>query len=962
MTKAENEKRQQASDVRRLMQRIHTMAALLIAASVLVGGFNMDRALTNNAADAEIINIAGAQRMLSQRIAALSLLVQDSRGKEQERYLKALDDAHSRMLNGHLFLTAGPNGQSTPAWTNSALKAHYSPDGRDLDGRVTRFLTRTQQLIKAPQNLSGSFAVADFTDLDALLADLDLAVSLYETNAKRKIKTAEALLKQSTLVALITLFFVAIFVFRPIAKTASGALKQSESELEERSELLSRSFNIAGMGYWLNRVDRPTELWISDELAALYRIEPVARWLTLEEVKNLAQDQNNDVISLAARTCRDTGEPQYVETCIKTGDGTLVDICTSIAAKRDDTGAVESITGVVRDITKEIEARNTIHATVERLRQRTSDLREAQELGNIALWRMPLGEREMELNEDAYQLMRYNFDDSDRYRSKIGDNSSKGTHLRALCLGDSFERIVETSREVFQTGKSAQVAILARRGDGTVADLNVRIKLQRSPEGKPTALFGTMQDITEAKEAERQLEQLAYYDHLTGLSNRTLFMRRLEAICKDARQSGSSYALVLIDLDDFKEINDGLGHQAGDDFLCEIGRRLSQLAGPRNLVARLGGDEFAILISNQETKEDVRRLVAAMLSSMAVPFRVGAAEAMGGGSAGICMLPTHTAEASEALRFADLALYDAKESGRNRLSFFDEAMSEKLQSRLSLSRDLRTAIAGGELETHFQPIVSGQSGEVLGFETLMRWQHKEKGWISPTEFIPIAESSHLIGDIGAFALKDACRIAKTMNETSSTPIEVAVNVSAAQLWHGDLEQMVAGAIETSALAPGLLCIELTESVFVGDSMERVDALLRRLKMRGVQLALDDFGTGYSSLGYLNNLPFDKLKIDRSFVAGADVSKKRFQVLEGIVSLARGLGMKVVAEGVETASELRAVTDLRCDAIQGFYFGKPSPEAQALQVIQDINAKAHTRNLQARAAGDIAGITLPAKSA
>ncbi|MEM9288342.1 MAG: EAL domain-containing protein [Pseudomonadota bacterium] len=921
------------------MRYIHSLAVLVIAVAIVVGGYRMDQALSRNTLDGHTINIAGAQRMLSQRIVVLTQMLETANPDEVDQIRDVLRDAHARMLSGHKYLTQPQNDAKAPAYRTQELVAIYSEAGADLQRRVDEFLANTAAILDLAVSTQRAADNVDLSKLNSLLGDLDKAAGLYELNAKQEIEAAELSLKLSILVALVVLFAVVVFVFGPISKRATRILQKSEMELQQRSDLLSRSFNIARMGYWVNSVDRPDELWISNELARLYKIGLSEKWLPISDLRERAQDQNNDLISSAAKVCRETGKPQYLETRIRCADGSFIDTSTSIAAQFDDNETIISITGVVRDITEELNARNTIAATVKRLEKSSSDLREAQQLGSIAMWQMPIGSKELVLDEDAFGLMRYDYSKIDEYRERIGDKSSAGTHLKQLCVGDSFSRMMEKSGQVYETGKAGRVNLRMRRGDGTIADLAVRIKLQRDKSGKPKTLFGTLQDISEAKDAQRQLEQLAYYDHLTGLSNRALFMRRLEKACAAAKKDKTaSSAIVLIDLENFKEINDGLGHQAGDDFLCEVGRRLSHVAGPSNLVARLGGDEFAVIV-NGASPEETSCLVHEMLSSISVPVRVGEAEAIGGGSAGITMIPSDTMEASEAMRFSDLALYSAKESGKNRSSFFSPDMSSRLQARLSLSRDLRAAIANNELETHFQPIVSGMTGRVIGFETLMRWNHQSRGWISPSEFIPIAESSHLIGDIGAFAIRDACDHAVEMNSALEGDIEVAVNVSAAQLWHGDVEQMVAKALETSGLAPHLLCIELTESVFVGDSMDRVEALLKRLKERGIQLALDDFGTGYSSLGYLNHLPFDKLKIDRSFVAGADVSAKRFQVLEGIVGLARGLGMQVVAEGVETASELSAIQALRCDAIQGFYFGRPEPQSKALSGVEAIHSNA-----------------------
>jgi len=926
------------NSVANALTRIHTFAVLLIAGVFLLGGYQMDKALQRNTDDRNIVNVTGTQLALAHRIAFLSNTLADSDPEQAVLIRASLGQAQNKMRGAHAFLTRSLDGEVAPAYRTGGLVQLYGKNGKDLDRRVDAFLDQAAALQRGAIDVEQANGRINIEAFNALLDDLYQALELQKSFTVTRIRGAEGVLKRSILTGLVVLFGVAIFVFRPITKRASGILRSSEKALQERTDILSRSLAIAGMGYWYKEVDRPDRVWLSRELAQLYNVGAADQWLSVPEVMEIGQDENGPALRKASRECQLTGKSQYVENRIILRDGTAIHTATSMTAQRDEDGAISSITGVVRDITADVEARSTITATVERLESSGEALREAQVLGQIAMWHMPIGSQHLIVDDSARSLLRLKNQVGDPLESDVAPITD--LDIRYFCLEDSFEHLMHKVSEVEATGINTRVDIKVRRGDGSIADWAVRIKLRLDEDGSPSALFGTFQDITEAKQAERQLEKLAFYDHVTGLPNRALYMRRLEA-ASTAVQSNTAnpQAVVLIDLDNFKEINDGLGHHAGDQFLAEIGRRLTHVAGPQNLVARLGGDEFAVLLTDNVSHEKVSTLVNEMLASISRPVSLADAEALGGGSGGVAILPDDTVLSSEALRFADLALYKAKETGKQKVCFFNADMSDQLQARLSLSRDLRSAISNQELETHFQPIVSGTTHRVTAFETLMRWRHETKGWIAPSDFIPIAESSHLIGEIGAFAIQDACSKARAINQSAEGHIEVAVNVSAAQLWHGDLEQMIDRALEESGLNPNLLCIELTESVFVGDSMDRVEAFLKRLKNRGVQLALDDFGTGYSSLGYLNHLPFDKLKIDRSFVAGVDVSEKRFQVLEGIIGLARGLNMKVVAEGVETASELRAVQSLGCDSIQGFFFGQPAPINDALNAIDAINAKA-----------------------
>lgn len=921
------------------LSRTYIYAFGLILASILTGGIILHNALSEQAGDAETLNIAGAQRMLSQRIAALTYGLSDQPAAGVAEQLKMqLQQAIERMRGGHDYLTSpGPNGQSYSTSTH-ALTQLYHPDGGDLDGKVNRFLADAMYWLGDNANEKAQNAetlnLATFNVFSALLKDLDRAVSLYESKANQKLARARYLHNMGMMLVILVIGIEAIFVFWPMARKATSKLQTYENELAERSALLSHSMQIARLGYWYVCDPMPGKIWISEELSRLYRLETMGQaWTTVQRLRDLVYDQNSAAMADHAKTCRATGKQQSVQTRVQCEDGAILDIETLISPTINEAGEVVALTGVVRDVTEAMRARRLLET-------RTAHLSEAHKLGSVAMWRLRLGEKSFQLGPDTYALLRYETQAND------GRDNIAETPLKSLCIGRSYEDILAAKQRMLETGEPQKIDIALRCGDGTIADIALRLKLETNELNEPVALFGTIQDVTEQRSAQRQLEQLAYYDHLTGLANRALCTRRLKKACEQAQSLHLTSALVLIDLDNFKEINDGLGHQAGDEFLCEVGRRLAQIAGPNNVCARLGGDEFAVIVTRVGDLLELDVMVSKMLAAITMPVNLVAGEASGSGSAGICIIPSDTAAYDEALQFADLALYDAKNSGRNQSSFFDASMSKEMQTRLSLSRDLKGAIQANQLETHFQPIISSKTGRVTGFETLMRWKHPQKGWISPAEFIPVAESSHLIGHIGAFALQDACTQAKYWADKQKQPFEVSVNVSAAQLWHGDVEKVINDALTASGLPAHLLCIELTESVFVGDSIERIEGLLKRLKSRGIQLALDDFGTGYSSLGYLNNLPFDKLKIDRCFVSGVDISPERRRLLGGIVGLARGLDMEIVAEGVETAEELNAVLAMGCHYIQGFYYGKAQPAYRAIETAQTINANASDIDQQA----------------
>jgi diguanylate cyclase (GGDEF)-like protein len=436
---------------------------------------------------------------------------------------------------------------------------------------------------------------------------------------------------------------------------------------------------------------------------------------------------------------------------------------------------------------------------------------------------------------------------------------------------------------------------------------------------------GVCSDVTQARERERELMRVADQDAVTGLANRHQFQRRL-ALLLGGGGPVSPCTVLLLDLDCFKQVNDTLGHAAGDHLLATVGERLAESLAARrgsgDLVARLGADEFAVLLRDELSPEAIHRLGKQLRSALRVPVHIDGHEIDVRASIGAACAPRHAQAPDALMRAADLALQAAKAAGRDRLVPYEPALQQEAQDRLSLLADLRQALDSGELEMHYQPQIELASGQLIGFEALMRWRHPTRGLVPPSVFIPLAEESGLIVAMGAWALLVACRDAARWPGS----LRVAVNVSAHQFERSPLEVHVIEALERSGLRAERLEVELTESALLQDNHRAID-LLTRLRALGVRIALDDFGTGFSSLAYLRRLPLDQLKIDRAFIADLDhprVGARARAIVSAIHDLARALGLHTVAEGIETVGQQDVLADLGCSIGQGFLFAQALP--------------------------------------
>ena len=429
-------------------------------------------------------------------------------------------------------------------------------------------------------------------------------------------------------------------------------------------------------------------------------------------------------------------------------------------------------------------------------------------------------------------------------------------------------------------------------------------------------------DITELKAANQRMQQLALFDSLTGLANRRLFLDRLEQAINGARRHHRQVALLFLDLDQFKRINDTLGHDAGDLLLLTVADRLKSCVRNQDTVARLGGDEFTVLLNDVRESHHVTVAAKNILKTLKEPIRLQKQEVIVSTSIGVTVAPSDSDDPETLMKNADLALYRAKEKGRDRYHFFTEALNQRAIRQLHLEQELRHALAFDEFNLMFQPQIDLRSGEIVCLEALIRWHHPIRGKVvSPDDFIPVAEETGLIVPIGNWVLRNACMQLKLLHQLTGTNVRVAVNLSARQFRDPALEEVISDALHSSGLAPSFLEIEVTESMLM-DDIRSVTQQLQRIKDTGVQITIDDFGTGYSSLRYLKCLPVDVLKVDREFVRDIPDDLNDMEITSAVIAVAHKMGLRVIAEGVENLDQHDFLVINQCDLAQGFFFSRP----------------------------------------
>jgi diguanylate cyclase (GGDEF)-like protein/PAS domain S-box-containing protein len=550
-----------------------------------------------------------------------------------------------------------------------------------------------------------------------------------------------------------------------------------------------------------------------------------------------------------------------------------------------------------------------------------------------------MAEEALRESEARYRLMAENSTDM------ISRTSSRGILLYASeasrrllgyepseLVGHSFyDFLFEADREevrhlsslIHESGPTTFAYRVVKK-DGSLAWFETTSRSVRDAiTGKVREIIGVSRDVTERKKVEEQIEYQAYHDALTGLPNRRLFRDRLTVALAHARRMKHPLAVMFLDLDRFKVVNDTLGHSVGDELLKTVGTRLLASLREEDSIARMGGDEFTVLLADLRTPDHAAKIAQKVLETVAQPLQIEGTELFITTSIGIALFPSDGDTAEALLANADHAMYRAKDAGRNSYQMFTPAMNSRALERLSLENDLRHALERNELELYYQPQINIATGRVTGVEALLRWNRPGFGLVSPMTFIPIAEETQLIVPIGEWVLREACRQAKEWQNDQGPGFRMAVNLSPRQFQHSDLPLVIGSALAASGLAPGDLELEITESLAMQNTTRTI-LTLQRLREMGVQIAIDDFGTGHSSLNYLRSFPIDSVKIDQEFVQEIEVSAADRAIVSAVIGMARGLRLRVIAEGVETDKQLEFLREQGCEEVQGYLFGEPVP--------------------------------------
>ncbi|HEY9192739.1 MAG TPA: EAL domain-containing protein [Methyloversatilis sp.] len=492
-------------------------------------------------------------------------------------------------------------------------------------------------------------------------------------------------------------------------------------------------------------------------------------------------------------------------------------------------------------------------------------------------------------------------------------------------------------------GDAYQMSFRVQRGDGSVVTLYEQALPVRDEFGRVVRVEGVTQDVTERELAAERIRFLAYHDSLTGLANRQMFREMLDHALARSGRIGARCALLYLDLDRLKRINDSFGHTLGDQILREVAGRLvgsvrsADFVGregvdPDEVVARLGGDEFTVLLTDLARPEDAARVATRICEELCRPLQVAHVELVVTASLGIALFPENGTDAEALLRHADMAMYAAKQRGRNTFEFFTEAMQQQALERLSLEQDLAHAIEAGQFSLHYQPQVDATSGRIVSAEALLRWTHPERGNVSPVQFIPVAEETGFIVPLSEWVVLTACRQIAQWRESGAPVVPVAINLSAINFRSDSLLPVIVHALESTGIPSELLHVELTESAVMHEPESALEKL-KALKALGLKLSIDDFGTGYSSLSTLKQFPIDLLKIDRSFVRDLPDDASDGSIVEAILAMAQALSLGVVAEGVETEAQREFLTQRQCGLMQGYLFSRPLPAEQFLQRLE-----------------------------
>jgi diguanylate cyclase (GGDEF)-like protein/PAS domain S-box-containing protein len=630
------------------------------------------------------------------------------------------------------------------------------------------------------------------------------------------------------------------------------------------------------------------------------------------------EDQASGLPAVGLETARTTGRFESEGIRVRK-DGSLFWTNVVIDAIKDDDGVLIGFAKITKDISERHRYEVKLLEAKELAEQSSAKMASVSRFLDSVISNIPASVIVQDVHTQKILLA------NPQAAELFGQNMPMVGNTVRECLSTSVSDYLQHEMSMVLNSRgihTSETTVPTVHGDRT---LRSRVLVGQNTHDGSEYILLIAEDVTEELETHAQIHHMAHHDSLTGLPNRNLFHERLNEALGLARVDGKITATLCLDLDNFKNINDALGHVFGDKLLCAVGNRLSGELRDQDTLARLGGDEFAMVLPALDDAHSAQRTAQRIINAVEPPFLIDGHSFSVGISVGIALAPEDHHSADELLLYADMALYEAKRNGRNRYECFRSELDEAARKRRTVEADLRTALHLGQLQLYYQPIVDDATNEISGYEALMRWPHPTKGMIMPMDFIPIAEETGLIHEIGIRAINLACQEAASWDGLQS----VAVNLSPVQFKGPSLVDIVSLALTDSGLAPERLELEITESVLLDNSEENIRTL-RALKALGVAISLDDFGIGYSSLGYLRSFPFDRIKIDKSFVRDMAESREALSIVRAITGMSNSLLIKTTAEGVETKEQLVQLKIEGCSHFQGYLFGKPLPAKDRLR--------------------------------
>jgi diguanylate cyclase (GGDEF)-like protein/PAS domain S-box-containing protein len=722
--------------------------------------------------------------------------------------------------------------------------------------------------------------------------------SFYQRHQRKIVLTLYALAAMLGLTLTVSLILV-VRKNRQISANAS-ALGQQAARMTEVQESLLRAQRIASMGNWDWRITENRLFW-SEQIYRLFGIDQSQFAASYEAFLERVHADDRPGVDDAVRRALETGLPYDITHRIVLPGGEIRVVRENAEVIFDASGEAVRMIGTVMDVTER-------ELTVRALHESEETLRKVIEGLPVVLWMIDREGRFVLSEGQGLQA--------------IGLKPGQVVGQSLFEFYAAYPEIVSDTRRVLEGH-----AFACTRQVGDVV-FELRYSPLRDADGELKGAIGVAIDVTERKKSEDRLAYLANFDPVTGLPNRFLFRDRLTHAMHSADRQGQRVALLFVDLDNFKNVNDSLGHAAGDELLKQVAARLGAAVRTTDTVSRLGGDEFTVVLEGLAHDEEAVRVAATLLEQSARPYVLGSKEVYVTASVGIAIYPQDGDSVDSLLMNADAAMYRAKENGRHGFEFFTKEINARAQERLELGNELRGGLARGEFLLHYQPKAAVADGTIIGFEALLRWRNPRLGSVSPAIFVPILEDTGLIVEVGEWVLREACRWAAGVPVHAGRAPGISVNLSARQFRHPQLDRVVQSALADSGLPASRLELEITESSLV--DLQANLQTMDRLKSLGVGLSIDDFGTGYSSLSYLKRMPVDRLKVDASFVRDVAVDPDDAAIVVAIIGLAHHLQLRVIAEGVETAEQMEFLRRQGCDEMQGYLLARPMPAAQALE--------------------------------